>query len=166
MNKTTADMDKKNLEIKNHFTATGLVFNSQNQMLMILHKKQGVWLPPGGHIEENELPETAVIREVFEETGIRAEIIPAMPIKNLSDKQCAELNSPFTMLLEDIEGNGTHNHIDLVYICRAINENPTICEAENTDIGWFTLPEIEALKTYPNVIKTAKCAFLVAEATE
>ena len=41
----------------NHFTATGIVFNSKKQVLMIFHNKLQVWLPPGGHIEENEIPE-------------------------------------------------------------------------------------------------------------
>ena len=40
----------------NHFTATGFVFNESGKILMIKHKKLGVWLPPGGHIDENELP--------------------------------------------------------------------------------------------------------------
>ena len=58
--------------VHNHFTATGLVFNNSGEILMIKHKKLGVWLPPGGHIDENELLCEAVIREIFEETGIVA----------------------------------------------------------------------------------------------
>ena len=59
----------------NHFTATGIVFNSAKQVLMIFHKKLQVWLLPGGHIEENELPDDAVLREIYEETGVKAEIL-------------------------------------------------------------------------------------------
>jgi len=57
--------------IANHFTATGIVFNQKREILMIHHNKLQVWLPPGGHIDENELPTDAVLREVFEETGMR-----------------------------------------------------------------------------------------------
>ena len=107
----------------NHFTATGIVFNSGNQILMIHHNKLRVWLPPGGHIEENELPDDAVLREIFEETGIRAKILSGKQNLDLSisDNHCRELERPFTILLEDIEGNGTHNHIDMIYICNATN---------------------------------------------
>jgi 8-oxo-dGTP diphosphatase len=37
------------------------------------HRKSGLWLPPGGHVEEGEDPRQAVIREAGEELGITAE---------------------------------------------------------------------------------------------
>jgi 8-oxo-dGTP pyrophosphatase MutT (NUDIX family) len=40
-------------------------------VLLHLHRKLGMWLPPGGHIERDELPDDAAVREVFEETGLR-----------------------------------------------------------------------------------------------
>ena len=132
--------------IKNHFTATGLVFNEKKEILMIYHNKLKVWLPPGGHIDENELPCTAVIREIFEETGIKAEIIP-----NKKGIDPIELDMPFTILLEDIEGNGTHNHIDLVYLCRAITTDLLPQEAEVSGIGWFSPEDAMQLKTFDNV---------------
>ena len=142
---------------KNHFAATGFVFNSENKILMIHHNKYGVWLPPGGHIEENELPDDALLREIFEETGIKAKIIPTQKL-GLSEKYCKELAQPFVVLLEDIESNGLHNHIDLIYLCRAVNENYTMNEKEVHGIGWFTVDEIKQLKTFDNVIKTAEKA--------
>ena len=36
------------------------------KVLLILHNKLGKWLPPGGHIEKNETPDDAVIRDVCE----------------------------------------------------------------------------------------------------
>jgi len=62
--------------VENHFTATGIVFNSINEILMIHHNKLKVWLPPGGHIDKNEVPDNAVLREIYEETGISAKLIP------------------------------------------------------------------------------------------
>jgi len=135
--------------IKNHFTATGIVFNPQKEVLMIYHKKLKVWLPPGGHIDENELPCAAVVREIFEETGIKAEVIP-----NKKGIDPIELDMPFTILLEDIEGNGTHNHIDLVYLCRALTTNLNPQEAEVSGIGWFSHEQIMKLETFDNVLQT------------
>ena len=140
--------------IQNHFTATGIVFNSKNEILMIHHNKLQVWLPPGGHIDENELPDDAVLREIYEETGIQAKIIPNCISLNLSSNHCQELATPFAILLEDIEMNGLHNHIDMVYLCRALNENLVPLESEVNAIGWFTYEEITKLKTFDNVIKT------------
>jgi len=139
--------------IQNHFTATGIVFSAANKILMVHHNKLNVWLPPGGHINENELPDDAVIREIFEETGVMAEIVSHKNELGFIDG-CKELETPFIILLEDIEGNGTHNHIDMVYICRAITEDLNPQESEVHGIGWFTFDEIKQLTTYDNVIKT------------
>ena len=139
--------------VQNHFTATGVVFNSDNKILMVHHNKLNVWLPPGGHINENEVPDDAVIREIFEETGVNAEIVPNKHELGFIDG-CKELERPFIILLEDIEGNGSHNHIDMVYICRSLTEDLKPQESEVHGIGWFTFEEIRQLKTYDNVIKT------------
>ena len=144
----------------NHFTATGIVFNSKNQVLMVFHKKLNVWLPPGGHIEENELPDNAVIREILEETGIHVKIESLKQDINISNKDsCRELERPFIILLEDIESNGKHNHIDMIYICSALNNEFTLQKLEVSDIGWFTLNEINELKTFDNVKQTIKKAY-------
>ena len=102
--------------VNNHFTATGIVFNSKNEILMIHHNKLQVWLPPGGHIDENELPDDAVLREIREETGIIAEIISNKHEFDLNDEHCKELAMPFVILLEDIDRDGTHNHIDMIFL--------------------------------------------------
>jgi len=137
---------------QNHFTATGIVFNPKGEVLMMKHKKLGVWLPPGGHIDENELPCDACLREIFEETGVKAEIISSSPQIGLAnDAHCKELAQPFVILLEDIEKTWQHNHIDLVYICRADADALIKNEAEADDIGWFTPDEVRKLDTFNNV---------------
>lgn len=40
------------------------------------HVKSGLWLPPGGHVEDGEDPRRAVEREAMEELGIRAAFHP------------------------------------------------------------------------------------------
>ncbi|MCL1790389.1 MAG: NUDIX domain-containing protein [Peptococcaceae bacterium] len=147
--------------ILNHFTATGIVFNKGNEFLMIKHKKQRVWLPPGGHVEDNELPDEAVLREIYEETGVRAALIPYRHGLSVAKENCRELVRPFTVLLEDIEKNGTHNHIDLVYLCRALNEDLTFRDAETDGVGWFSYERLEKLETYENVIKTMAKALVL-----
>ena len=136
--------------VKNHFTATGIVFNSKNEVLMIHHNKLKVWLPPGGHIDENELPDDAVLREIFEETGIEAALIPNKRNLDLS----YELTLPFVVLLEDIESDGTHNHIDMIFLCKALSEELKPQKSEVNGIGWFAFEQIRQLDTFDNVIKT------------
>jgi ribosomal-protein-alanine N-acetyltransferase len=144
--------------MKQHFAATGFVFNGENKILMIKHKKYGAWLPPGGHMEKDEIPDEAVLREIFEETGVRAKLI-SKPMEGIDDAHARALSSPFCILLENIKGQEPHSHIDLIYLCRALNEDYKKNEEEIHDIGWFSVEEIANLETFENVIKSAKKAF-------
>ena len=44
------------------------------------HRKSGLWLPPGGHVEEGEDPRAAVVREADEELGIVAQSVDDRPL--------------------------------------------------------------------------------------
>jgi 8-oxo-dGTP pyrophosphatase MutT (NUDIX family) len=46
------------------------------KVLLVHNKKLGLWLAPGGHLEQNELPHEAVKREVREETGLEITLFP------------------------------------------------------------------------------------------
>jgi 8-oxo-dGTP diphosphatase len=145
--------------IKRHFTATGIVFSPQKEILMIKHKKLQVWLPPGGHVEKDELPEDAVLREIYEETGIIAKIYSMKQKLSLSSKHCKELERPFVILLEDMECNGLHVHIDMFFLCIALNKELVLQQSEISDIGWFTIEQFMTLKTFNSVVQTVLNAF-------
>jgi 8-oxo-dGTP diphosphatase len=57
-------MDLASLPAKRCPTAAGVLIH-QKKILLILHKKSQLWLPPGGHIDANELPHQAAKREFF-----------------------------------------------------------------------------------------------------
>ena len=57
------------MTVVRHFTATGFVVH-EGHVVLHWHHKVKAWLPPGGHINENEDPVEAVLREILEETGI------------------------------------------------------------------------------------------------
>ena len=99
-----------------HFTVTGFVV-SEGKTVLHWHRKLGMWLPPGGHIEPNEDPVQAVVREVHEETGLEAEVLPLC--QSLPFERPGQLPPPVTILVEDIPESGNpHQHIDLIYFCR------------------------------------------------
>jgi 8-oxo-dGTP diphosphatase len=65
--------------------STALLFNSKNELLMMKRSPNrtlspGLWAAVGGHLEPDELnnPRAAVIREIFEETGLREEDISGL----------------------------------------------------------------------------------------
>ena len=88
------------------------------------------WLPPGGHIEPNEDPVQAVVREALEETGLRIEVVPTTPPLGLSYPE--EVTTPFTIMVEDIHDpvEGFHNHIDMIYFCRPLGGSDDLAD------GW------------------------------
>ncbi len=105
--------------MQRHFTVTGFV-SAQGRTALHWHKF-GMWLPPGGHVEANEDPVEAVLREVKEETGLDVEIVPAgLPFRYVEPPQ---LSPPATIGVYDIASDGSlkepHQHIDLVYFTRA-----------------------------------------------
>ena len=67
-------MQSSRHDIPHHFTASGLVIE-QGHILLVNHKRIGAWVPPGGHIEPDELPEETVVREILEETGVSVAVI-------------------------------------------------------------------------------------------
>jgi ADP-ribose pyrophosphatase YjhB (NUDIX family) len=50
--------------------AGALFSEDKNEVLLILRRDVPVWVLPGGGINAGESPEEAVIREIFEETGV------------------------------------------------------------------------------------------------
>lgn len=119
-----------------HFTVTGFV--SRGGATALHWHRLGMWLPPGGHIEENEDPVEAVLREVEEETGLRVAIIPtARPFAYTSPVQ---LPAPAAMAMYDIprdgQYGGPHQHIDLIYFTRALTSDPQLPD-DGKDWAWF-----------------------------
>ena len=120
-----------------HFTATGFVVY-RDATLLHWHRKVKMWLPPGGHIEENEDPVQAVLREVEEETGVKAEVVPTGTPVDLDYPE--QVHAPFTIEIEDIDDpvQGWHQHIDMIYFCRPVG----ILKAVNEGWVWVSKDEL------------------------
>lgn len=58
-----------------HFTASAVVLDDQDRVLLVHHNKIGLYLYPGGHVDPNEAPAEAALREVLEETGVKAVVV-------------------------------------------------------------------------------------------
>lgn len=104
--------------VERHFTATAYVV-TRGHTLLLWHDRLRMWLPPGGHCEPNEDPVQAALREVREEAGIAATIIP--PTDLIACSGPLVLPPPAVILVEDIvrPDQPFHQHIDHVYFTRA-----------------------------------------------
>lgn len=138
-------------EITRDFTVATFVVHA-GRVLLLWHPKLSLWLPPGGHIDGNELPDEAAVREVYEETGIVAVLTGERALALDEPAAPRQLVRPEGIQLEQI--TPTHQHIDLIYFARpaadaTIEITP---EAGITGAGWYGLEELPALGVTPEVI--------------
>ncbi|HHR6080367.1 TPA: NUDIX hydrolase [Providencia alcalifaciens] len=139
-----------------HFTATAMICNTHGEFLLHEHPKLGIWLPPGGHIDLNEEPQDTVVREVFEETGLRCRVIDCrypLHAKVHDSEGTFSLPIPLAILKEFIadKRQGDHWHIDMVYLCELLDEE-TQC---NADFHWVSLDEMNDLNLPKDVYELA-----------
>jgi 8-oxo-dGTP pyrophosphatase MutT (NUDIX family) len=132
--------------MQRHFTVSAYPLKGK-QVLLIYHPKLHKWLPPGGHMEENETPIECAKREVFEETGLEIEIIKQENIW-INCWNASSFERPYLCLLENIPPHNSspaHQHIDLIYLAKVIGgkELPDLLEKDL--LRWFTLEETETL---------------------
>ncbi|TSC58148.1 MAG: (di)nucleoside polyphosphate hydrolase [Candidatus Peregrinibacteria bacterium Greene0416_62] len=148
-----------------HFTATAFIVDSKNRTLLLWHKRLGRWMPPGGHIEENELPEEAARRECKEETGLDVEIVGESQ-ENLFEGNPAEgtmLKKPIAMLLEEIpayplRNEPAHQHMDFLFLARPLDasQTATLNHDEGREMRWFIKKEVEALDEQTEIFANVK----------
>ena len=108
----------------------------EGRVLLHQHARLNRWLPPGGHIEPNETPDSAAIREVFEETGVHIKLIDDPMIAPHGPGTPQMLTRPLGIMLVDIRPG--HQHIDLVYLANATNEG-------DERAHWFALEQLATL---------------------
>ena len=129
-----------------HYTASAVVLDAEGRVLLVHHNKIGLWLYPGGHIDPNEDPAQAAVREVAEETGIRATTIGEPAFTHPAVRSHV---APWAIIEMDVTDAkvGAHRHIDLVYVCRTRGGDLTVQWEEVAGARWVPAAGVAGLPT-------------------
>jgi ADP-ribose pyrophosphatase YjhB (NUDIX family) len=114
-------------------SATILVRNSENKLLLVRHHNKGLWVTPGGMIEPDETPAQAAIREMKEETGCDVELIRLIGVYG---------GRLFHM---DYENGDLVGYTAAAFEARIINGEPTPDGKEILETSYFSYDEIKSL---------------------
>lgn len=155
-------------------TAAAFLYD-QGQVLLVKHRKLNAWLAPGGHLDENELPDDAAARELFEETGLEVKIVSQIGVQaeksNFADHGSEFLPVPFAVNLHwvcrenyqlrlnslkekkpytpvTLWPKGCEKHLNFSYLAQLVNPKARQLNASQREVieaAWFTAAEIETL---------------------
>lgn len=135
-------------------TASGLIFRVDGVMpkvLLIRHKKYGMILQPGGHVELDETPWQCILRELKEETGYGPEQLELVQHPDsFRQKLQKSVAHPVPSILNTHQvSDGDHYHSDALYTFLT-DEEPSyrVSPDESQDIKFYTKQEVEALDEY------------------
>ena len=109
-----------------HVTGSGIVVGRRG-VLLLEHKRLGIWLQPGGHVDPGETPWEAARRESCEETGLEVRFVGPLRADG----------SPELVHVDVHEGGRGHTHLDLRYLIDGGDADPDPPEGESQQVAWF-----------------------------
>lgn len=121
---------------RSHFCAYFLPYNSQDKKVFIVHhKKSGLWLSPGGHVDKGETLLEALNREIYEELGV--------------ENFFKEEQSPFLMTITPIDNRvqPCKAHYDVWYLLPTDGSGFSVDPTEFHDTKWLTIGEAREIVT-------------------
>lgn len=101
-----------------------------NKILLQDHLLAKLWLPAGGHVEPDEDPADAALRECMEELGFTSEFL-------------ATQRTPHFITVTTTNGQGEHTDVSLWYALEASETTPlTIEPGKFADVRWWGIDEV------------------------
>lgn len=115
--------------------AAGAVIVNQDKVLLVLRDKapaKDMWAIPGGSVNLGESLQTAVEREVLEETGLRIKV--------------GEIIYAFEKIEHDEAGRVRFHYVILDLAAEALDPTQPLKPADDVrEAGWFSLADLDQL---------------------
>jgi ADP-ribose pyrophosphatase YjhB (NUDIX family) len=114
---------------------TGVVLDADDRVLLVRRSDDGRWTLVTGVLDPGEQPAVGLVREIYEETGVEAEVERLVRV---------EATEPSAY------PNGDQvQYLDLAFRCRALGGEARVNDDESTEVAWFALdalPELPPLQ--------------------
>lgn len=138
--------------VEGHLTGSALVVDATGACtLLMLHRKLGLWLQPGGHVDGDAGLAAAALREATEETGITGLRLAWPAI----DVDIHRVEPP---------GEVPHLHLDTRFLVIAPPGAVEVRNDESLALRWLTRTEVEALGVDESTLRLAKRGLALAPA--
>jgi 8-oxo-dGTP pyrophosphatase MutT (NUDIX family) len=111
-----------------HVTSSAIVLSPDaRRTCLVLHRRIGLWVQPGGHLEADDRSmSAAAAREVLEETGLTGTMLP----------EIACLSRHFAPCAPDVDW-----HLDVQFVLVSEPEPPAVSD-ESHDVRWWGVDEL------------------------
>ncbi|HEY0733802.1 MAG TPA: NUDIX domain-containing protein [Herpetosiphonaceae bacterium] len=115
-----------------------LVDDAARKVLLVDHRRAGLWLPSGGHVEPDEDPAATVEREVLEELGTPAIFRFAAPL--------------FLTVTQTVGSHAGHTDVSLWYVLRGDATTSLVFDAaEFYGVQWFDFDAVPFERADPHL---------------
>ena len=130
--------------MKREFCASVFVVNPVDKKILLCHHQRfDRWVQPGGHIEDDELPEETALRETYEETGVR--------VKLLGERFPREDDFIRPLGIQRNRGKDGSLHVDITYVGIPLSQDDVIEDDEIDRCAWFSLEELNDIEVFPDI---------------
>jgi len=134
--------------LEGHLTAAAVVVDrSRGKVLLTHHRKLGVWLQLGGHLDGDANLAASALREAHEESGIVGLAIAPVPID---------------LDIHPIPEHGlepAHLHLDVRFVVWSPAGAVAVASEESHRVEWFGTSELEGIGVDPSVRRLFQLVF-------